>query len=364
MLPATLSEEDVALRDPQDMAGLIAAWPEQIRTQRKALAERGWPGDLVPPRLLAVGGMGGSAIAADLVFALAADRLPFPVLTVRDYAWPASVGPGALVLLSSYSGNTEETLALYEEAGRRGVARLALTTGGRLAELSKRDRVPLVRLPTGLPPRAALGYSVVSLCLLLEALGDPGEGEDAWVEALAALEEMNRRLSPGRPEAENPAKRLARAVAGRAVCVVASAGFPAACARRLKGQINENAKTPAFDQPVPEMNHNEIVGWQALADLHPRFAAVLLRDREERPAVARRLDVTRDLLEEEGIATHRIDSNGRSRLTRLLSLVVFGDWLSLYLAVLAGVDPTPIEKIDRLKRALAEPPKEPGRNVG
>jgi glucose/mannose-6-phosphate isomerase len=139
------------------------------------------------------------------------------------------------------------------------------------------------------------------------------------------------------------------------VCVYGAAGFPAVAARRWKGQVNENAKTPAFHGAVPEMNHNEIVGFEALADLHPRFAAVFLREAEESPRVARRIVATRELLEAEGVVTHEVSSRGRSRLARLLSLVVFGDWVSLYLGVLAGVDPTPIAKIDRLKAALSEP---------
>jgi glucose/mannose-6-phosphate isomerase len=352
MPEATLSEADVAGRDRSGMAALIASWPAQIATQRAALAARPWPA-MPAPTLLAVGGMGGSAIASDLVFTLAAGSLPFPTLVCRDYAWPAAVRPGALAVLSSYSGNTEETLALYEEAKARGVARLAITTGGELARRCEADGTPWRAVPAGLPPRAALGYSVVSLSLVLEALGDPGFGAAAWAEAHAVATELGSRCAPDRPEADNPAKSLARAVVGRAVCVYGGAGFAAPVARRWKGQLHENAKTLAFDAVVPEMNHNEIVGWQALADLHPRFAVILLRDRAESPALARRMAVTREILEDEGVGVHEVHSIGASPLARMVSLIVLGDWMSLYLAVLAGVDPTPIVKIDRLKAALA-----------
>lgn len=348
----TLSEADVRAIDRSDMAGKIAAWPRQLEEQRRALAADPWP-RLPAPRLLAVGGMGGSAIAADLVFALAADRLPFPTLVCRDDRWPAAVGPGAIALLSSYSGDTAETLALYDAAGRQGAKRLILSTGGALARRGEADGVPRRRLPGGLPPRAALGYSVASLSLLLEALGDPGEGDAAWNEAASDLAELNARCAPERPEAGNPAKELARALVGRAVSVVGTAGPAAAIARRWKGQLHENAKTLAFDAVLPEMNHNEIVGYQALADLHPRLALVFLAGLAGSPAVAARQDVTRQIVEEAGIATHVVAATGRSPLARLLSLVVLGDWTSLYLAVLAGVDPTPIDKIDRLKAALA-----------
>lgn len=349
----SLREADVRARDRSDMAGKIAAWADQLRAQRAALAAAPWP-PAPPPRLLAVGGMGGSAIAADLVFALGAGRIPFPTLVCRDYAWPAALGPGDLAVLSSYSGNTEETLALEAAARARGVDRVAMTTGGELARRCDADGVPWRSLPGGLPPRAALGYSVVSLSLLLESRGDPGAGDAAWAEAGAALDALSARCAPGRPEEENPAKQLARAVVGRALCVVGGAGFPAAAARRWKGQLHENAKTLAFDATVPEMNHNEIVGWQALSDLHPRFAVVLLRDVDESPALARRMAVTAAILGDEGVAVHEARGEGSSALSRMLTLVALGDWVSLYLAVLAGVDPTPIEKIDRLKAALAE----------
>jgi glucose/mannose-6-phosphate isomerase len=349
---ATLSEADVRAIDRSDMAGRIAGLAAQVRHQRAALQEDPWP-RLSAPRLLAVGGMGGSAIAADLVLALAAPRLPFPALVCRDDRWPAAVGPGTVALLSSYSGNTEETLRLYDEAGARGATRLVLATGGELAARAEADGSPRRAVPGGLPPRAALGYSVASLSLLLEALGDPGEGDAAWDEAVAALEDTARRCAPDRPEADNPAKALARALVGRALSLVGTAGPGAACARRWKGQVHENAKSLAFDAVLPEMNHNEIVGWQALADLHPRFAVVFLSGLAGSAATAAREDVTRRLLDEAGVATHVVRASGDAPLARVLSLVALGDWTSLYLAVLAGVDPTPIERIDRLKAALA-----------
>ena len=166
------------------------------------------------------------------------------------------------------------------------------------------------------------------------------------------LDDGNARCAPAAPEETNPAKALARALVGRAVLVYGAAGKTAAVARRWKGQVNENAKAPAFDSVLPELNHNEIVGWQALADLHPRFAAVFLADASDSPRIVRRREVTAAILSEEGVATHVVDAIGQSRLARLLSLVQFGDWVSYYLAVLEGVDPTPIVKIDRLKRAL------------
>jgi glucose/mannose-6-phosphate isomerase len=352
MTHASLSEADCTAIDRSGMAALIASWPRQVRDQLDRLAQEPWP-RRDPPTLLALGGMGGSAIAADLVFALAASRLSFPTMVIRDYRWPAAVRPGALAVLSSYSGGTEETLALLAEAEARGVDSVGLTTGGALgARLSARNAA-WRGLPAGLPPRAALGYSVVSLSRLLEALGDEGEGEGAWREAVSVLEEGTGTLGPAAPEAGNPAKALARAVVGRAVLVHGAFGVTAAIARRWKGQVNENAKMPAFEAALPEMNHNEIVGWEALPDLNERCAAVFLADDGDAPEVTARREVTREILEEAGVTTHEARARGTSPLARALSLVQFGDWTSYYLAMLAGVDPTPIAKIDRLKRAMA-----------
>ena len=348
-----LTEPDCRAVDRANMAALIASWPKQVEDQLARLEREPWP-KRAAPSLLALGGMGGSAIAGDLVFALAASRLSFPTMVVRDYRWPAAVRKGALAVLSSYSGSTEETLALLDEAEARGVDCVGMTTGGPLAARLSARNAPWRGLPAGLPPRAALGYSVVSLSRLLEALGDEGEGEGAWREALGVLEEGNATLGPAAPEAGNPAKALARALVGRAVLVHGAAGVTAAIARRWKGQVNENAKTPAFEAALPEMNHNEIVGWEALWDLHPRCAAVFLADDGDAPQVVRRREVTAAILEEEEVATHVVSGRGKSPLARALSLVQLGDWTSYYLAVLAGVDPTPIAKIDRLKKALAE----------
>ena len=348
----------VAAADPAGMHRLIGTWPEQLAAQRAALAARPWPGPLSARgcRLLAVGGLGGSAIGADLALGLAEDELAFPACVVRDYQWPAAVGPGALCVLSSYSGGTEEVLALYDEAARRGAARLALTSGGELARRAARDGVACGALPPGLPPRAALGYSLTALLSLLRALGGSLGGPDALDEAQAVLAAGQRRLAPEVPEAENPAKQLALALRGKLVVVYTATRFLAGVGRRWKGQINENAKTPAFHGAVPELNHNESVGWEALRPLHPQLAVVCLRDREEHPRVARRLDLTRAQVAEAGLAAHAAAATGEGRLARVLSLVQLGDWVSLYLAVLAGVDPTPVVPIDRLKQALGEMP--------
>jgi glucose/mannose-6-phosphate isomerase len=336
------------------MAARIASQPEQIEEALARCASSPWRVPAGSPALLAVGALGGSAIAADLTAGLYHDRLPRPLIAVRDYRWPAFVGRDALALLSSYSGETEETLALYREAGKQGVPRAAITTGGTLAEWCRRDAVPCAILPGGSPPRAALFSSWVTLTALLRALGWI-EGEvSAWREAAVVLRERNRILSPDTPEASNPAKQLARVLVGRFVFIYAGAERVGPVATRVRQQLNENAKMPGHSAVVPELNHNEIVGWERPGALTKSVAVLLLRDAEDSPATRTRLALTGEYAARQGAAVYEVDSTGEGRLARLASLVQFGDYLSLYLALADGVDPTPIASIDEFKRRLAD----------
>ncbi len=357
MTRLALDATSVARCDPGGMWRHVAAWPAQWAEQRATLAAHPWP-ELDPRAFdqLAVGGLGGSAIAGDVAYGVAQDEFPLPWRVVRDYRWPGSVGPRTLCLLSSYSGDTEETLALYREARERGATTLALASGGRLAAWARRDGVPLVPLPPGLPPRAALGYSLASVLALLRALGWRGAEEAALDETAALLEEGTRRFGPDAPEESNPAKQWARELAHRVVVVVAPARPLAGVGLRWKGQINENAKQLAYAADLPEMNHNEIVAWNREAVGRLPAAVVVLRDRDEHPRVGRRAELVRELLEAEGVPYREVASRGEGRLCRLVSLVQFGDWVSLYLAVAAGADPMRLEKIDRLKERMGSLP--------
>lgn len=341
-------------RDAGGMAARIAGEATQIEDALARAEREPWRPPGRDPEALVVGALGGSAMPCDLALGLYADRLPRPLIAVRDYAWPAWVDGRALALLVSYSGNTEETLSLYAEAGRRGVPRIAMTTGGALAEACRRDGVPWVSLPGGSPPRAALFGSWVRLTGLLHQLDwveDPAPG---WREAAAVLRARDAELGPESPEERNPAKRLARELHGRFVLAYSGPGAPAAAATRLRQQLHENAKMLGHSAVVPELNHNEIVGWERPGPLRDRAAVVVIRDDEDPPAVAARLSLTAEFAARQGAAAHEIRPAGEGRLARLASLVQFADYLSLYLALLEGVDPTPIASIDAFKRRLAE----------
>jgi glucose/mannose-6-phosphate isomerase len=295
-------------------------------------------------------GMGGSAIGGDLAAAALGDRLTKPMTTVRGYELPSWAMPNSVVLCASYSGGTEETLACYEAAGALGAVRVAVTTGGRLAEAARADGVPVIPIPAGLQPRAAVAYMTVS-ALEVAAVTEVGQGVRTEIDAAAAgLAELVREWGPD-ADSDSLAKRVAQRIHRTCVCIY-GAGPTTAAAKRWKTQLNENAKVPAFAAELPEADHNEIVGWQNASALGS-FLAVFLEDADQHPRVRQRVELTASLIEGEAAGTLRLESVGSNPVERLLSLVLLGDLVSVYLAVLQGTDPTPVEPIDRLKAALA-----------
>ena len=349
----SLLEPPYGGRDPRGMAARIEGIPDQIGQAVERLVAHPWPAPAAAPARLAVGGMGGSAIAADLTRGLYEDRLPRPLEVTRGYRWPGWVGPDTLALLSSYSGETEETLALYRDAGCRRAARLALTTGGALGALCARDGVFVQALPPGSPPRAALFASWVALTGLVHALGWAEDPAPAWHEAAALLRARHDLLGPAVPEERNPVKQLARALHGRLVLLYSGAGAMEPVALRWRQQLHENAKLLAHSAVVPELNHNEIVGWERPGTLHGGIALVVLHDHEDAPEVRRRLELTAEYARRQGAAVHEWGTPPGPRLARLAAAVQFGDWLSLDLALLGGADPTAIPSIDEFKRRLS-----------
>ena len=294
--------------------------------------------------------MGGSAIGGALARAALGDRASRSIVhRPRLRAAPVDE-PDATVLCASYSGNTEETLAVYEAAGALGARRIVATTGGKLADAARAEDVPVIPLPGGFQPRAAVAYSLV-VALEVAWLCGAGERLHAEIDVAAAhLEQIVELWGPD-AQADNLAKDLARGLHGT-IPQIAGSGLTSPIAYRWKTQINENAKLPCFAHELPELDHNEIVGWQGASQLG-RFSAVFLDDSDLHPRIRQRIELTRGLIEAEAAGTYRIDSIGQNRTERLISLVLLGDLVSLYLAVLREIDPTPVAPIERLKSALA-----------
>jgi len=340
-------------QDPQRMRDRIAELPVHCADAWHLVQDFSLPEEYRRVRNVVVLGMGGSAIGSALAAALVAYECPVPILCVGGYDLPAYAGPETLVVGSSYSGKTEETLSTFAQALERNCRLVAIATGGDLASIAQEKGVPLLRFSPCLAPRAAIGYSLMLLLGILWRAGlirDPGDDLD---EAIAVLEDWQRELRPETPMARNPAKRLAGQLIGR-LPVVYGAGFLAPVARRWKGQFNENAKQWAMWEEMPELNHNAVVGYGVPEEVRDRVYVVMLRSSLDHPRVQARWQVTRELLLQEGIAPDEIWARGNSRLAQMLSLVHFGDYVSLYLAMLNGANPTPVQPIDYLKKRLAE----------
>lgn len=338
--------------DPGDMAGAIRGLPEQCEEAWNLARSASL--DLAPrPAQVVVLGMGGSAIGAELVSGLLETSAPAPIAVHRGYGVPGYVGSETLVIASSYSGNTEETLSGYDEARRRGARLVAVTTGGELARRAEADGVPLIRIPAGLQPRAAIGYSLLPQLRILHGAGLMGDPQAAVEESVALLKRQRERLEPSVPASANQAKQLALALHGRLPLIYGSQGWKGVVAYRWKTQINENSKAQAVANRFPELNHNETVGWEVPEAINRLFHLVLLRDRDEALPIRSRYEVTAEIMRPHVAGISEVWAEGSSELARLFSLLYLGDYVSLYLAYLYRQDPTPVKAIDRLKSELA-----------
>jgi glucose/mannose-6-phosphate isomerase len=295
---------------------------------------------------VAVCGMGGSAIGGDLAAAALGDRLTKPLLTVRGYGLPTWTTPEWAVLCSSYSGNTEETLACFAAAEALGARRLVASTGGPLVDGARAAGVPVIGLPGLLPaPRTAVAYMLVCVAEVA-ALAGVAPRIHTEIDAAAAF------LTECSEELQGRADEIAERIEGT-VTVVTGADLTAAVARRWKTQINENAKSLAFFSELPEADHNEICGWAA-----PRgteLSTVLLEDRDQHPRERRRFELTAAAIAPNGADVVRVETEGETRVARLLWATMLGDLVSLRLAERRGVDPLPVEAIDKLKASLGRP---------
>jgi glucose/mannose-6-phosphate isomerase len=347
---ADLTADAVAAVDSTGQLADVLGLPEHLRdalwrVESANLKPVDCPGGLV------VAGMGGSAIGGLLARAVLGDRCSRPIAVARDYGVPPWATPDTAVLCSSYSGATEETLAAYEAAGALGAHRVVCTTGGRLAQNARADGVPVIPLPGGFQPRAAVGYSLV---VSLEVAALVGAGEPLHTEidvAAAHAEQLVTEWGPDSAE-DSLAKRLARSLHGTTP-QIAGAGLTAPVAYRWKTQFNENTKSPAFAAELPELDHNELVGWQGAPALG-RFGAVFLDDCDLHPRVRERMRLTQELIGDNAAASERVESVGETAIERLVSLVLLGDLVSIYMAILEGRDPVQIDVLHELKRRLAD----------
>jgi glucose/mannose-6-phosphate isomerase len=337
-------------QDPGGMLEAIAALGSHCREGYANGAEaKGLP-DLADVRGVVFCGMGGSAVAGDVLRSVFRDRLGVPVEVNRSPELPEHAGPHSLVVASSYSGNTSETLAAFRESTKRGCRAIVVSSGGTIVDEAGEAGVPVVRVPSGFQPRAALGWLACTALGALEAAGLlPPLAEDV-AEAADEADARAAACGPDVPAADDPAKRLAQTIGERIPVIWGAEGIGAVAAARWKTQCNENGKVPAWWASMSELDHNEVVGWtEPFGRAH---TVIALRHEGEDPEIAARFPLSLQIAADAGADTNEVWATGRSTLARLLSLIAMGDLTSAYIAIRKGVDPTPVDVIQRLKAAL------------
>jgi glucose/mannose-6-phosphate isomerase len=337
--------------DPQDMLGHIDALPGQLQAAWELGQKQPLPASGGIERVI-IAGMGGSAIGADLLAAYVEDKCPVPLVVHRDYDLPAwASGPETLVIASSHSGNTEETLSSFQRALANGCRCLSLTTGGQLAKATQDSGMTLWTFEHAGQPRAAVGYSFGLLLALFSRLNLIPDPQAEVAEAVQAMREQQELARADKPTVRNPAKRMAGQLVGRWVSVF-GAGLLNPVARRWKGQISEIAKSWAQFEYLPEADHNTLAGTVHPEGVIRHITAIFLRSPADHPRNRQRLDLTRKIFMLEGISTDFFDAKGQSPLGHQWTTLHFGDYSAYYLAMIYQVDPTPVDALEGFKQEL------------
>ena len=338
--------------DPSGLRERIAGLTQQCRQAWEEGLALDLPKAYAGAREVVLVGMGGSAIGGDLLAGIAELEEAPPVHVVRGYDLPSWVGPTTLTIVSSYSGNTEETLSAYRQALERGALLVAMTSGGALGEEAARG-VPLFRITYPGEPRSAVGVSFLVPLALICKLGLLEDKEAQLRAGIHNLQELTAALGPDVPEAKNLAKTVARAMHGR-LPVVYGAGFLTGVARRWKTQLNENGKVWALYEQLSEADHNAVQAYSLPSEIGERAYVVLLHSRFLHPRISVRYRITRDILAREEVEHRQLEGAGESPLAHLLTTALLGDYVSYYLGILNEVDPALTPTLDEVKRRLAE----------
>jgi glucose/mannose-6-phosphate isomerase len=348
-----MTSEEIARVDPSGMRSLIFNFPRQVEEAVAIGTASKIKFPISKINNIVVSGLGGSAIGGDLLRSYLADEIGVPITVSRNYLLPEYVDERTLVIVSSYSGNTEETISSHHDAVKRKAKVLCITSGGSVKQFAAKKKQPVIEIPGGLPPRAALGYSFFPTLIVLSKLGFFKSKKKEIEETIVLLKEKAEVYGDGASQ-NNPSLSIARSLQGKLPVVYSSVDRFDTVNVRWRGQISENAKTLAYGHVFPELNHNEIVGWEVLKDQMKKIHVVMLRDTEDNPRIRLRMDITKDIIRNFADGITEVHSEGKSVLARLFSLLYLGDWMSFYLAMLNGIDPTPVKKIDFLKSELAK----------
>lgn len=351
-LPVLDDLQAIERLDPEGMLAKAEAFAAQCAEGLRLGDAVILPDGFRAPANIVVAGMGGSAISGDLLGAIFADTLSTPLTVVRDYALPAFVGSSTLVFAVSHSGNTAETLSALDDAARRNARIICVCSGGKMQKKASAAGYPCVLVPPGKRPRANTGYLLMPMVAIVERLGLVKPDSAARREALSVLRRQEKELNRKVPTRRNPAKRLACGLRDRFPFIYAAVPWLGPVAFRWRTQLNENSKALALSHELPELDHNEVVGWRCGAGTVRAPIWVVLRPSHAKRETLDRVRFTETVIEGR-ITRHTIAARGKSRLSQVLSLVHFGDMVSLYLAFLNGVNPADTAPIDRLKALMA-----------
>ena len=300
-----------------------------------------------------IAGMGGSAIGGDVVCSLIKNEIKIPFVVNRGYDLPAWANSSTLIICSSYSGNTEETISILEEAKSLGAKVIGITTGGVLESLCKNYSFDFVNIPSGLQPRAALAFSFIPLLYILKKTSLINVVVKDWLESSVDLIK-SKREEYSLDKENNPVYQLANKLYNKLPIIYADSGSLETVAVRLKGQICENSKILAYHSIYPEMNHNEIVGWENNEEYFSNYYVLWLMDEEMNSRNKSRKNIISEILSDLNVSQQEIEVDGNSFKERFLLLIHYGDWLSYWCGILHNTDPSPVKNIQTLKDKLSK----------
>jgi glucose/mannose-6-phosphate isomerase len=301
---------------------------------------------------IVISGMGGSAVGGNILTSYLNRSLKIPCVVNRNYLLPGFAAEKTLTIIISYSGNTEETLSSLNDGYKRGSKIIAIASGGAAEEFCSEKGIPLIKIRRGMQPRESLGYLFFPLLILMEKIGFVEGQEKEISETIEMLKILSKSYSPEMIETENDAKMLSIAIHGKIPLIYGVQDITDSIALRWKCQFNENSKVPAFCSVFPELNHNEIEGWDMHHEFGYKFFIIILRSEDENDRISRQIEITKSLLSDRVSGLREVWGKGKGRLSEIFSLIYLGDFASYYLAILNGVDPTPVRNIERLKKQL------------
>jgi len=322
--------------DKENMKEILDDFPNQIKKGIELAKDKAVKGNIQNIILI---GMGGSALAGEILKCYLKYELKIPFMILRNYSLPAFADKRTLIIASSYSGNTEETITAYREAIRKNIPTIAIASGGKLEELSRLNKNPFIKLPKGIQPRLSIGYSFFALLKILENSKIIESKKEDTKKTEKALK---------KPMFKEMAKKLAKKIKGK-IPIIYSSDDLSCVAYKWKIDMNENAKIHAFYNVIPEMNHNELVGY---TNLLGNYHVLILKDDEDYDRIKKRIKINKELIKKKDIGLTEVEIRGECFLTKIFSAIYIGDWVSYYLALLYNQDPTPVDIVEELKRNL------------